>query len=168
MLKKKLTLGNIMGLTAALFALIAFFMMFAPAIAAKKVGNYDTGISYSGWNVAFGASNDTGRVLNFAFGNFLTFLLVIAGIVLIVLHFLEKGGKLTPFIAGGVLVLAGILFFCALPMTSPNVGNLTGELADKAVEAFKDSYTLGAGAVAGGIFSLLSGGLLIVKGVLKK
>ena len=46
--KSKLDLGKILTLAAALLALVAFFMMFAPAITSG------TDISYTGLQVAFG------------------------------------------------------------------------------------------------------------------
>ncbi len=168
MAKRKFNVGSIMVLAAAVLALIAFFMSFAPSIAMKEIAGHDTGVTYSGWNVAFGKSENDVAILNFSFGNFLTYLLVLAGVVLCIVCLLGKGGKVLPFIVGGVLVLAGILFFCALAMTAPNVGKLTGDLADSAIKSFKDGYNLGAGAIVGGIFSLISGALMVVKSVIKK
>ena len=102
-------------------------------------------------------------------GDILTLVaVVLAGVVLGIVGLLGKGGKVLPFVACGILALAGILFFCSLAMTVPDVGKLTGDLANNAAKAFKESYHLGLGAIVGGIFSLFAGALMTVTGEMKK
>lgn len=42
-------------------------------------------------------------------------------------------------------------------MMAVNVGELSGDAADKAAQVIKDRYTLGAGAIVGGVLSLVAG-----------
>ena len=48
-----------------------------------------------------------------------------------------------------------------------HVGDLTGDAASTIVDAFKELYTLGAGAIVGGILSILAGVAVGAKVILK-
>lgn len=150
---KKFGLGKILACVAAVLGLVAFFMMFAPAAGIK-----DTDTAYTGANLAFGCKEFVGvgslgkdvEVFKFSFMNFLTYLLVIVGIVFAVLAFLGKLGKISAIVAAVCFLVAGIFFFCAVPFCAPATDN--AELAKKA----KEGLSLGAGAIVGGIFAIIS------------
>lgn len=147
---KKFGLGKILACVAAVLGLVAVLMMFAPALSGGK--NSDAAIS--GFKVAFGYSEKTvlgdANILNFSFMYFLAFLLALVGIVFAVLTFLGKLGKISPIVAAACLLIAGILFFCAVPLCNPNIES------KELVKAFKDALSLGAGAIVGGIFSIIA------------
>lgn len=150
---KKFGLGKILACVAAVLGLVAFFMMFAPAATYKVLNTTE---SYSGSQLAFGAKAESGfgtasaEVLKFSFMNFLTYLLVIVGIVFTVLAFLGKLGNISAIVAAVCFLVAGIFFFCAVPFCVPAVEN--ADLAKKA----KEALSLGAGAIVGGIFSIIA------------
>lgn len=149
-MKKFFTLKNILLCVAAVLGLVAVLMMFAPALSGGK--NSDAAIS--GFKVAFGYSEKTvlgdAKVLNFSFMYFLAFLLALVGIVFAVLAFLGKLGKISAIVAAACFLVAGILFFCAVPLCNPNFES------KELVKAFKENVSLGAGAIVGGIFSIIS------------
>ena len=157
--KAKIKASPILAAVAALFALVAILVMFAPAINA-------TGDTYTGFEITFGAKRSavvaTATVLKFSFGNFVPFILAIAGLVLALLGILGKGGKLVSFIAAGLLVAAGVLFFCALPMTMPNVDS------NDAADLIRKGYELAAGPIVSGIFSILAGAAMLFRVFVKK
>lgn len=153
---KKFGLGKILACVAAVFGLVAVFMMFAPGATYKVLNGTD---SYSGAQLAFGytAKADAGilgtastEVFKFSFMNFLTYLLALVGIVFVVLAFFGKLGKISPVVAAVCFLVAGIFFFCVIPFCSPAAKN-----AD-VVKATKDALSLGAGAIVGGVFSIIA------------
>ncbi|MDE7265648.1 MAG: hypothetical protein K2N52_05180 [Clostridia bacterium] len=168
MAKKKFGVGNIVACVAALFGLVALVMLFVPQLNWKSITGYDKGDPLSGLQITFGYSEHDVQILNFSVGNFFTYLLVIVGIVFAVLAIFGKLGKIAPVISAVAFVAAGVLFFCALALMNVNVGELTGEAADKAAQLIKDRYTLGAGAIVGGVFALVSGAAMAGKLFIKK
>lgn len=146
---KKLGLGKILACVAAVLGLIAVLMMFAPALSGKNLNT-----SISGAKVAFGYSEESIlgdiKVLNFSFMYFLAYLLAIAGIVFAVLAFLGKLGNISAIVAAACFLVAGIFFFCAVPFCAPAYDS------EILVKTFKEGLTLGAGAIVGGIFSIIA------------
>lgn len=163
-MKKFLTLGNILVCCGAVLALVSILLMFAPAISMTvSVVKESVTSSYTGVQVAFGyteaskIAKDGIPILKFSFGNFLPYLLALVGIVFAVLAILGKLGKISGFVASGCFLVAGVLFFCALPMTIPaSEANLLKE------------YTLGLGAIFAGILSVLAAALCAVPAFIKK
>lgn len=141
---------------AVLFAVIAFLMLCAPAVGYTVMGSE---ISYSGAQVTFGYTEVTevlghevrSEILSFSFANLLIYILLLAGIVFAVLSVLGKLEKVSPLISALCLLVAAILFFCSKNFCNPaNIEN-----ADLVAE-FRNNLSLGAGAIVGGIFSLLA------------
>lgn len=136
-------------LAAAVAAVIALIMIFLPAIAVEEE-------TYSGLKVIFGyTEKESGmgitlkvEVFAFSFMNLLTYLLVIAGGVCGVLAFMKSDKPIFTWIAAACLALAGIFFFCSVGFTV-----LSKDLVD--LGATKENFKLGAGAVIGGIVSIL-------------
>ena len=163
MAKSKLSVGKILTIVGIVLGAVALIMLFVPQLNYNSLTGFDKGDPLSGLQITFGYSEKDVKVLDFSFGNFLTYILVIVGIVFAVLALLGKLGKIAPIVSAVAFVVAGILFFCAHAMMCVNVHELTGDAADAVVKAVKDRYTLGAGAIVGGIFSLLSGGAVLAK-----
>lgn len=136
-------------LAAAVAAVIALIMIFLPAIVVEEE-------TYSGLKVIFGyTEKESGmgitlkvEVFAFSFMNLLTYLLVIAGGVCGVLAFMKSDKPIFTWIAAACLALAGIFFFCSVGFTV-----LSKDLVD--LGATKENFKLGAGAVIGGIVSIL-------------
>lgn len=137
-------------LAAAVAAVIALIMIFLPAIVVEEE-------TYSGLKVIFGYSEKAPgmggitleiEVFAFSFMNLLTYLLVIAGGVCGVLAFMKSDKPIFTWIAAACLALAGIFFFCSVGFTV-----LSKDLVD--LGATKENFKLGAGAVIGGIVSIL-------------
>lgn len=152
-------------LAAAVAAVIALIMIFLPAVVLEFMDQKHT---YSGLNVIFGytekesAMGITLKVEFFAFSfmNLLTYLLVIAGGVCGVLAFMKSDKPIFAWIAAACLALAGIFFFCSVGFTV-----LSKDIVDLGVT--KENFKLGAGAVIGGIVSVLGALCAIAPTVLK-
>lgn len=168
MANKKINLGQILAVIAALLGIVALVMLFVPQLNYNSVTGYVKGDSLSGLKITFGYSEKDVKILNFSIGNFLTYVFLLIGIVFTVLAVFGKLGKIAPIVAAAAFIAAGVFFFCAHAFMAVNVGELTGEAANKVIELVKNRYTLGAGAIVGGIFSLLSGGIVLTKAFIKK
>ncbi len=156
----KKNLGKIITCVSILFALVAFFMMFAPAAVAEVLGKTQ---SYSGIDLAFGYVNKTDALVGTvetrifsASANILTYILIAIGIVCAVVSLFGKGGKILPFIAVASLIAAGVLYFLTIQLCAPYT-KLEGDLKDEYISTIKEQLKLGAGAIVGGIFSVLAG-----------
>ena len=153
MAKKKIDLGMIATLCAAVLGVIAIIMLALPAMVNE---NALSTTQYSVWEVVFGKTSQMGgktyEILKFSFMNFLTYALVIAGIVCTVLNFLGKGGKYMNLIATVAYLIAGIFFFLTIAFTVPNAEGASAE----AIAEWKELFKLGAGAIIGGICSILA------------
>lgn len=156
--KKGLKVGTLISFGAVLLALVAFFLMFAPA-----AGNNDS--YFTGAQMAFGYSKTvevlgnkvTTSILNFSFLNFLPYLLILIGIVFSGLAVFGKLGKISPIIAAVCYLAAGVLFFCVVPFCSPYVDKKgIGAVNDEYIKQFKEALSLGAGAIVAGILGILS------------
>lgn len=168
--KSKLDLGKILTLAAALLALVAFFMMFAPAITSG------TDISYTGLQVAFGytskseilGSTVSTKVLEFS-AYFVPYALLLAGLVFGGLSIFGILPKITGFISAGCYIAAGVMLFLAIQLVMPFVTDkLGGTIKDEAVKAFRENLTLAYGAILAGIFGILAGLAALVPVFLKK
>ncbi len=164
-MKKYLTLGNILVCCAALLGLISIFLMFAPAISyTLDVGIAKGTQTYTGAQIAFGYTEKSevlgqtieAQIFKFSFMNFLPYVLALAGVVLAVLSVFFKCKYIAP-VAAGCFLVAGVFFFCAVPFTVPAGENATME-----------GFTLAAGAIVSGIFSILSAALSAAPIFIKK
>ncbi len=132
---------------AIVLGVVAIIMLFLPAITYTAGGEK---YNYSGFKVMFGYKETyagiTMEVFKFSFGNFLVLLLTVVGIVFAVLAKLGKLGKISPIVAAVAFLVAGILFFCMKSMIAGS---------DEVKETVKE-FSLGAGAVIGGILSIIA------------
>lgn len=149
--KFKLDLGKILTFGAMLLALVAFFMMFAPAVEDKLT------TTYTGAQVAFGYSKNSTKVLVFS-AYFIPYLLIIIGLAFSVLAVLGILPKISKFVSAGCYIAAGVLLFLAVQMATPNSTNAIGDKAQSEfIKSFRESLTLSYGAIVAGIFALLAG-----------
>lgn len=157
---KNVSLKKILGGVAALLGLVAFIMLFVPQL----VGDHLE--SLNGIKVTFGYSKKFSagsfetkqKILNFSFLNLLTYIFVLAGIVCSVLAVMGKGGNILSFIAAGLFIAGGVFFFCTISFTS----------VEGSKDTFKEIYKLGAGAIVGGILSILAGAAMVGQALMKK
>lgn len=165
MAKKKVNTGNIVMLVAALLGVAAIFMMFAPGITAKVVGDSIIGkaesdtTNYSGFKVMFGEKDTP---FNFNIMMFLAFIFTLVGIAGVILSILLKG-KIGGFLAVVGFLLAGIFFFlfrAVLPIGFEGgkdaIDALEKGLGVTGLASVKTKFSLGVGAIMAGIFSILA------------
>lgn len=153
-------------LCAAALGLIAIIMLFVPSVVAGET-------LFNGFQVAFGyaetsefmGSTISTTILEFSFMNLLPYLLVLAGIVLLLLN-AKKANNLFALIAAACLIAAGVLFFFAVSFTMVNAdwAGVAGAIGAN----LKEGWTLGAGAIIAAICALLGGVAALVPIVLKK
>ena len=148
--KAKINVRKIITLVSVLLALTAILLMFAPAVI-----NNDTGISYTGAQVAFGyiAKNDgvisvSVKMLG-ASSYILPYAICLGGLVFGLLAALGILPKISTFVSMGCYIAAGALFFLAVQMTVPATDNL--------IETFRKTFELAGGAIASGVLSILAG-----------
>lgn len=145
-------------LAAVVLAVVAIIMMFVPAITIYEGTNLEK--TFSGLQVIFGyveKGNYTEFAwFDFSFMNLLTYILFIAGVVVLVLNMFGKSGKFGSFIALGCFVVATVFSFCALGFVVP---------ASDIVKAFieEGEFVLAAGPIVAGIMGILSSGICAVK-----
>jgi hypothetical protein len=167
MIKKYL--DKIVAGVGIVLAIVALCMIFAPAAT-----NSDANVSYTGANLIFGYSSKTTilgktittKVFNFS-ANFVTFILLVVGIVALVLALLGVYKKITAIVGFAALLVAGIFYFLMIQFCVPDAGSFTGDAAAEVVKTVKENLTLGAGAIVGGILSILaalcSASLVVIK-----
>lgn len=163
---KKINLKMILCGVAVLFGVIAACMIFAPAI----VGKQDASDPMSGLDVAFGNKDDTFGMGLGASAYMLPFFLALIGVVLAVVALLGKGGKIVPIVAAVCFVGAAICYFLPLVMVRPDFGEagdlMNSDQKSEAVKKFRESLKefgeVGAGAIVGGIFSIIAAVVSVV------
>lgn len=144
--------GLCVTFTAILLALVAFFLMFAPAIGDKA------GTTYTGAQIAFGFKETyrsaSLQALNFSFMNFLPYLLLLIGVAFGILVLFGKLKFISKIVSAGCFIAAGVFFFCAVQFTMPAdtaLGLLIGLAKDN------QELSLKAGVIVSGVLSLLAG-----------
>lgn len=157
----KKNLSKILICACIVFAVVAIIMLVAPGITPKSEYKDVPGItSYTMAQITFGHKINhpiAGEVelFKFAVGNLFTYILIVAGMVCAAVAFFGKGGKIMNFVAAGILLVAGVLYFCAGKMLVLN-GEDSGTM------------TIGIGSILGGIFSILAAAAVAVPAFLKK
>ncbi len=167
----KISVGTIVAGIAILLGIAAIVMMFVPQLNYQSATGLVKGDPLNGMQITFGYSTEvlgsTVTKLDFSFMNLLTYILALVGIVFAVLALMGKLGKIAPIVAAAAFIVSGVFFFCAEQFMVVHVGDLTGDAAQKVSDAFKELYTLGAGAIVGGILSILAGVSVGAKVLLK-
>ncbi len=148
-------------------SVLAIIMLFLPGVVMKE----DTDYTYSAFQLAFGAKEEAmGQkigVLAFSIIGLLKVLLPIAAAGLIAWNlFGKKPNQLFTIIAAVCLALAAIFFFCSLGLAT--VAKDYKDMMDEFGAEKSDIFKLGAGAIIGGIVSLLGAIATIAPVVLEK
>lgn len=156
---------------AIVLALVAIFMLFAPAVVAKEGDG-----SYTGFEAAFGKKGThplLGDITMLdASAAMLPFLLLIIGVCVAGVAIWGKGGIIMPIAAAAIFVVAGVLYFMMGLLLSPHYYEAYKALgiADKSayVKYLRENFTVGYGSIVGGIFSILAGLACVAPVILKK
>lgn len=164
--KKSVNLGQIMSIVAIVLGVVALAMMFVTTV---NVPETDLGVfgtveyeGYTGLNIAFGYSENDVEILTFSFMGLLPYLMVLAGVVLTALSsFGKKPSRLLDDIAGGLLVVAGVLFFMM-----PNFMVFADNIIAKGISGAE--FKAVAGAIVAAITSLIAGVAMLGKTFVKK
>jgi len=163
-------LGKIVAGVGILFAVLALIMLVAPGWSPKSEYK-DVMDSVSVSKFFFGSDKEE---LAVSIGGVIAMILVIVGAILLVVALLGKGGKVVPIAAAVCLLVGGILYFCTIQLLALDFGEMGDllnsdqkkEAKDKFIDLLKEQGGLGAGAIMGGIFSILgalcAGSLLFV------
>lgn len=134
-MKKLVTLSNLIKIGAAVFGLVAFFLMFANQLYAEILGN-------RGY-VEFGDAlfGDNGSVITF-----IGYLLIaISSIGIIALFFIDIDEKIKKFVSFGIavlLILGAVFVFIVSSVVNGNVG--------------ADLYHAAAAPIIAGIFAIIA------------
>lgn len=175
MAKKKDTSIRIVGAFALVLGIVAFCMMFVAAakcddlitVGVLKLFGLDE--SLTGAQIAFGYKNGDEPVLNFNIVAFLGFLLPLIGGVLALLF---KNGLITKIVTTGCFVAGAVMLFTIV--AALDVGFLSTEsewFNDQLQELYdriKEQFVLGAGAIAGGVLSIVGAVVCFFKGTIAK
>ena len=152
--KVSISVNKLVYAGVALLALVALFLIFAPAV------SLDYGLltgTYKGTEVVFGLEDS----FLFSFMNLLTYLLLLGGIVMYVLKIAGVKSKLFDFLGAALLIAAGVLFFLTITFIVP--ANTLTETVLKNGE----NHLL-AGSIVSGILCLLAGGCGLCYALLAK
>jgi hypothetical protein len=153
----KLTKKSIIYICQAVLALVALFLLFAPAIGYK---NSDA--TTSGFKVIFGYDttviNAKVRVLDASFGGIMTFIFIIAAIAIPCVMFFIKDKKIVfilNIVLTAIAVIAAVFLFLGTTdlMLNP---------ATKNVSAADLNATLGAAFIIDAILFIFIGALSVV------
>ncbi len=150
----KLEKKQIFTLGALCSAVLAVIMLFLDAVKVDA-GLFGSG-GASGFDIIFGKDRD-----NVSIVGIVLLLCLVAIIVLSVLKMVGKGNKVYNLIIVVAAVLAAIIFFMFTT-------NLVLNMDSTAYELVKSLYSLGIGAILGGIFCLLAAGCAAAEIVTEK
>ncbi|MBQ8451835.1 MAG: hypothetical protein IJ538_03565 [Clostridia bacterium] len=144
--------------TAVLLGIVAVCMIFVHSLTVNLA--LGATAEYTGLQATFGytAKGTLVDVVHFSFSfmNLLSYLLVLAAVVLVVLRLANVvKAKAVDWIAVILFVVAGVLFFLMPQLAVSELYNGV-------------TKTLAVGAILSAVFSLVAGALVCVKAVLKK
>ncbi len=156
---------NLLLYIACGFAIAAIFMMFAPASHFFPPYFSQSFLqSFTGVQMTFGyaeeISTGSGTVLEVYFkfsANILTYLFLISGIVFAILAALGKFDKISKVVSAVSFILAGVLYFFMIQLSSFGEG-----LIKVGYSAILIELVLDIGPILGGIFSLIAALLVIL------
>ena len=164
------------GAIALVLGIVAFCMMFLPAITFNAGDSSSDG--WTGAQIAFGYKESLlGQeitILNFNFLVFLAFLLPLVGGILALLF---KNGLITKIVTTACFVVGAVLLFSIVGLSG--IGRVSleeGNILSDAVHAFLDELNkaidstkgMGIGAILGAIFSIIGAVACFFKGTIAK
>jgi hypothetical protein len=154
---------NLWYCATALLALVAIVMAFTTCV---KLNGVLTGTTdYTGLQATFGYTDKyDNQMFAFSFVNLITYLLLLAGFVLVLLKaFGTTKSKTVDYVVIALFLVAAILFFLMPTLAvSPYADNANKILAGSVTRG------LGVGAILSAILLLCSAFTLLVKTLLKK
>ena len=136
-----------LSLIAVLLGVAAFLMFFTPVAYLK--GEEDTGTvtGILGADAAFGMKLEGEAMLKFSFLNFVTFLLPLAGAVLLALA-VSNNNKLFSLISAGCFALATICFFLVPSFL------VYSEMFEEMMDMMEYKAVCGGSVIIGALFNL--------------
>ena len=150
--RKQKNIIQLMPVIAIVLGVISIIMMFLPAVGIKG-----TETTYTGWQTAFGYTEETMiadvPVFNFSLVLFIGFVLMLAGVVLAVFQAVSPKGKFFALLAVVCFVVAVLCWFFQIQFLSVGDGFTAGGILNPDIA--KDNMQLGIGAILGGITSTL-------------
>ncbi len=164
MAKKKSSVAPILALLAVVCGVVAICMCFVTSV--NVVGYTSTNYPYTGLQATFGytAENSSISELAFSFMNLLPYILVIVAVVIAVLSLVGVSrSRLVKFIACGLFVVSGILFFCEGSFTVlGDLFNNTGTSIVGSLTGAEINVNITTGAIVAGITSIVGGALMLL------
>lgn len=166
------------GAIALVLGIAAFCMMFLTAVTySADLLITDVSYSYTGMQLAFGYSETVGEgslsasttILNFNFMMFAAFVLPVIGGFLALIF---KNGLITKIVTTGCFVAGAVMLFTIV--ASLDVGFLSTESEgfnnqlQQLYDLIKENFVLGAGAIAGGVLSIVGAVVCFFKGTIAK
>lgn len=121
MKKNKMGLKYWLSLVAVMLGIIAFFMLFLPAMSTEIKGSDKVQGVYNGFHTAFGYNEKGTQIIGFSFVNFLGVLCIVLGVLIALVNFIApnlfKGKAQTVvtvicaalFCAGGIIAFSTVL-----------------------------------------------------------
>ena len=165
------------GAIALVLGIVAFCMMFLPAITFNAGNSSSDG--WTGAQIAFGYKESVPIigdvvVLNFNFLVFLAFLLPLVGGILALLF---KNGLITKIVTTACFVVSAVLLFSIVGLSgigrfSLEEGNIINETVNaflnELYKAIDSTKGMGIGAILGAIFSIIGAVACFFKGTIAK
>lgn len=165
------------GAIALVLGIVAFCMMFLPAITFNDGNSSSDG--WTGAQIAFGYKESVPIigdvvVLNFNFLVFLAFLLPLVGGILALLF---KNGLITKIVTTACFVVSAVLLFSIVGLSgigrvSLEEGNIINETVNaflnELYKAIDSTKGMGIGAILGAIFSIIGAAACFFKGTIAK
>lgn len=170
MAKKKSNVSPLLAMLSIVCGVVSICMMFVKSI--NVVGYLNTSKEYTGMQATFGYTAENSKVseLAFSFMNLLPYILLVVAIVLVVLSILGVSkSKIVKFVACGLFVVSGILFFCEGSFTV--LGDLFNNKATQIVGSITSAEitaNLAVGAIVAGASSLVGGALMLLSTFMAK
>ena len=151
MAKRKNTKSiQLMPVMAIVLGIISISMMFLPA-----VGVTDTKTTYTGWQTAFGYTQEgifgDAIIFNFSLILFIGFVLMVSAVVFAIFQAITPKNNSFAFLAVLCFVLATACWFLQIQFLSVGDGFTLGGILNP--DLAKDAMQLGIGAILGGITS---------------
>ena len=166
------------GAIALVLGIVAFCMMFLPAV---KFTVDAMGFSEDGWTgaqIAFGYKESIASreitILNFNFLAFLAFLLPLIGGVLALLF---KNGLITKIVTTACFVVGAVLLFSMVALSGMGrallseddlLSGVVNPILNAIYDAIDDTKSLGVGPIVAGVVSIIGAVACFFKGTIAK
>lgn len=162
--KKKNSLSKLLSFVALVAGVGALTMMFLPSLHIEgTLAFLRAGSDFTGLQTAFGYASENVTYFTFSFLNLLSYLMVLASVVLIALKlFGVLKGNLVDYLCIAMLTVSGVFFFLTVQFAVMSEG-LSNAISIANLARTTVTTHLGIGAILAGVFSLVSAILLLTK-----